>query len=61
MTNNPQSKTPDFEWKETVIPEQQKPKCDHYFELQEGSKAECKNCGMGLIGVYRIDNGRPVV
>lgn len=58
---NPQSKSPDFEWKETIIPEQHKDKCQHFFELREGSRAECLNCGMGIIGVYRIDKGRPVV
>lgn len=56
-----QSKKPDFEWKETVIPERPPQKCDHYFEFVEGTSVECKKCHLGLIGVYELDNGKLIV
>lgn len=62
MKKSNQLTMPEVEWKEQIIPDIQKPPCNHYFEfVDNSSRAECKNCKMGLVGVYEIDNGKPIV
>jgi hypothetical protein len=50
------------EWKEEVIPENWSQPCKHYFEIIKGtSKAECKHCRMGIMGVYELKDGKPII
>lgn len=58
---NPQLKKPDLEWQEQVIHDRQSGKCNHSFEFVTGSHVECKSCHFGLIGVYELKDGKPVV
>lgn len=46
------------EWTEQVIPVSNS-KCNHYFEFV-GQECLCKNCGMGLIGVLTLRDGKPL-
>lgn len=56
--NNP-SKKPKL-WKDVAVVKDHLPKCDHFFKLVPGG-AECEKCGTGLIGVYQLDEGKPVI
>lgn len=49
------------EWKETIIPDNYPPKCNHYFEFVSGTTVKCKYCPVGLVGVYELKDGRPVI
>lgn len=61
MKKNQSKKHDEVKWSEQVIPISDKPGCNHYFEIVEGTRAECKHCKMGLLGVYKIDKGKPIV
>jgi hypothetical protein len=58
MKPKPQSKMPKLE--EIVIPEVEVPRCNHVFQFVEAGECKCRKCGMGLIGVIDIINGRPI-
>lgn len=47
------------QWKEEIIPEKHVAKCHHYFEFQD--IARCTRCGLGLMGVIDIKEGKPVL
>lgn len=55
---NSQSKT--HSWKTIATVDDDLKACDHYFEFVDGG-AECKKCSTGLMGVYEIDDGKPVI
>lgn len=56
-----QLKKHDFEWKETIIPiEDDKPKCKHVFEFLGPGECKCRGCGLGLMGVIDLVEGKPV-
>lgn len=55
---NPQSKK--HSWKEVTRVFDNFPKCDHFFEFI-GKDCKCSNCGLCLIGVFKLDNGKPVL
>lgn len=56
----PRSKKPDFKWREvSIIPDREPKKCKHYFAFI-GGECKCKGCGLGLIGVVDLKNGKPV-
>ena len=59
--NPPQSKKPELLWKETVIYDKPPGMCSHYFEFISGTSVECRNCKLGLIGVYDLKDGKPVI
>jgi len=56
----PQSKKPNVEWEETIIPLGDPKSCKHYFEFNERMECRCKHCGFGLWGVADIKNGKPI-
>ena len=60
MKKKQTSKPHNIHWKETLIPEQKITKCEHNFEFI-GTECKCQKCNTGLIGVYKVENGKPVV
>jgi hypothetical protein len=49
-----------LEWEEIKPLPMQEKRCDHRFQFVEEGECKCRKCGMGLIGVIDIMNGRPV-
>lgn len=58
---NPPSTKPDLSWSETIIPDKPAVQCNHYFEFVSGTTVECRNCHLGLVGVYDLKEGKPIV
>lgn len=61
-TNNEARTNPSkkLKWTETIIPNVPTQKCKHYFKFING-ECKCINCGMGLMGVIEVKDGRPIV
>lgn len=51
---------PIVEWDERVIATNPPRTCNHRFQFVEGGECKCRKCGLGLMGVIDIINGRPV-
>jgi hypothetical protein len=47
-------------WKEQVLKVDEKPPCKHVFQFVEAGECKCRKCGLGLMGVIDLMNGRPV-
>jgi len=60
MENNQSQKMLNVQWTEHKINTQMPDPCDHYFEFTADG-CRCKKCQMGLIGVYEIKDGKPLI
>lgn len=49
-----------LEWEEIKSLPIKEEKCKHVFQFVEQGECRCRKCGMGLIGVIDIIDGRPV-
>jgi hypothetical protein len=47
-------------WSETIIPDKPDKKCDHHFQFTDNGECRCRYCGLGLIGVIDLVEGKPV-
>jgi len=57
-TANPLLKN--LKWTEQQVNNSGYSMCTHYFEMV-GQECKCVRCGLGLIGVFKTEDGKPIV